>query len=92
MGEISQPKDKIGSVGFGLSSKEQITPADAVLAEESANEVRLVLMIRFSFPSNADTVCSFCRFWILRSCPWGSSPLKTFSKARVQRDLVSPVC
>jgi metal transporter CNNM len=43
MGEVSQPKYKIGSVEFGLSSKEQITPADAVLAEESANEVRVVL-------------------------------------------------
>jgi metal transporter CNNM len=51
MGEVSQPKDKIGSVGFGLSSKEQITPADAVLAEESANEVRLVLSGSYSRPT-----------------------------------------
>ena len=40
MGELSQDTEKGKSGGFGLSSKEQITPADAVLAEESANEVR----------------------------------------------------
>ena len=39
MGEVSQDAEKGKSGGFGLSSKEQITPADAVLAEESANEV-----------------------------------------------------
>ena len=38
MGDVVQDTEK-KSVGFGLSSKEQITPADAVLAEESANEV-----------------------------------------------------
>jgi len=43
MGEVPQDTDKRGIGGFGLSSKEQITPADAVLAEESANEVRLTL-------------------------------------------------
>ena len=41
MGEVSQDIDKKRVGGFGLSSKEQITPADAVLAEESVNEVRL---------------------------------------------------
>jgi hypothetical protein len=43
MGEVSQHKDTIGSGRFGLLSKEQITPADAVLAEEKANEVSLFL-------------------------------------------------
>ena len=41
MGEIPQETDKGKSGGFGLSSKEQITPADAILAEENVNEVRL---------------------------------------------------
>ena len=40
MGDVPQDTDKGRSGGFGLSSKEQITPADAVLAEESVNEVR----------------------------------------------------
>ena len=44
MGEIPQETDRGRSGGFGLSSKEQLTPADAVLAEESANEVCLVLL------------------------------------------------
>ena len=39
MGEVPQDTDKRGIGGFGLSSREQITPADAVLAEESVNEV-----------------------------------------------------
>jgi hypothetical protein len=43
MGEVSLYKDKIGGVGFGLSSKEQITPEDAVLVQENVNEVRPVL-------------------------------------------------
>jgi hypothetical protein len=43
MGEVSQYKDKIGGVGFGLSSKEQITPEDAVLVQENVNEVGPVL-------------------------------------------------
>jgi len=42
MGEIPQETDKIG--GFGLSSKEQNTPADAVLAEDSVNEVCFVFL------------------------------------------------
>ena len=44
MGEVPQDTvtDKRGIAGFGLSSREQITPADAVLAEEGANEVRRV--------------------------------------------------
>ena len=37
-GEVQQDKEKKGG-GLWLSSKEQITPADAVLAEESAKEV-----------------------------------------------------
>ena len=43
MGDIPQNTDNGRSGGFGLSSKEQITPADAVLAEKSANEVHLFL-------------------------------------------------
>lgn len=43
MGEVSQYKDKIGGVGFGLLSKEQITPKDAVLVQENVNEVGPVL-------------------------------------------------
>ena len=43
MGEVSQYKDKIGDVGFGMSSKEQITPEDAVLVQENVNEVGPVL-------------------------------------------------
>jgi len=42
-GEGPQDTDKKGG-GFGLSSKEQIIPADAVLAEESANEVCFALL------------------------------------------------
>ena len=37
MGEVPQDTDMRGIWGFGLSSREQITPADAVLAEEGAN-------------------------------------------------------
>jgi len=44
MGEVTQDADKRGIGGFGLSSREQITPADAVLAEENANEVRRVFL------------------------------------------------
>ena len=40
MGKVNKDVDNGRSGGFGLSSKEQITPADAVLAEESVNEVR----------------------------------------------------
>ena len=40
-GEVPQDVDK-RSGGFGLLSNEQITPADAVLAKENANEVRFV--------------------------------------------------
>ena len=39
--EVPQDVDK-RSGGFGLSSNEQITPADAVLAKENANEVCFV--------------------------------------------------
>ena len=39
IGKVSQDTEKGKSGEFRLSSKEQITPADAVLAEESANEV-----------------------------------------------------
>jgi metal transporter CNNM len=42
LGTVPQDAGKGRGGGFGLSSKEQITPADAVLAEESANEVRLL--------------------------------------------------
>ena len=44
MGEVPHDADKRGIGGFGLSSREQITPADAVLAESSANEVRFVFL------------------------------------------------
>ena len=40
-GDVPQDTNKRNG-GFGLSSKEQIIPADAVLAEENANEVRFV--------------------------------------------------
>ena len=43
MGEANLDADIGKGGGFGLSSKEQITPADAVLAEESVNEVRFPL-------------------------------------------------
>lgn len=43
MGDVNQDADNGKGGGFGLSSKEQITPADAVLAEESVNEVRFPL-------------------------------------------------
>lgn len=46
-GEVPRDTNKKNG-GFGLSSKEQNTPADAVLAEENANEVCLV----FSPPSH----------------------------------------
>jgi hypothetical protein len=48
MGGASQHKDKIGGVGFGLSLKEKITPADTVLVEESINGAGLVLSISCS--------------------------------------------
>lgn len=54
-GEVSQNADK-RSGGFGLLSNEQMTPADAVLAEENANEVCFVSFL-----------CSSCRK--LTSCP-----------------------
>ena len=38
--EVTQDADKERGGGFGLSSKKQITRADAVLAEASVNEVR----------------------------------------------------
>lgn len=41
IGEVPQDVDR-RSGGFGLSSNEQITPADAVLAEKNANEVCFV--------------------------------------------------
>ena len=44
MGGIPRDMDNGRGGGFGLSSKEQITPADAVMAEESVNEVRLFLL------------------------------------------------
>ena len=44
MGEVPEDADKGRGGVFGLSSKEQITPSDAVLAEASANEVG------FAFP------------------------------------------
>ena len=44
MGEIPRGAENGRSGGFGLSSKEQITPADAVLAKESVNEVRFFLL------------------------------------------------
>jgi hypothetical protein len=72
MGEVSQHKDKIGGVGFGLSSKEQITPADAVLAE-SANEVGPGL-IRSLFPLDADMLCSSCRFGSCDHAPGDHHP------------------
>ena len=43
-GEVAQEADRKGG-GFALSSKEQITPADAVLAEENANEVCFMFFI-----------------------------------------------
>lgn len=44
MGDVPQDADNGKSGGFGLSSKEQITPADAVMAEESVNEVSSLLL------------------------------------------------
>ena len=44
MGEVPRGADNGRGGGFGLSSKEQITPADAVLAEASVNEVRFFLV------------------------------------------------
>ena len=38
IGEVSQDTEKGKSGGFGLSLKEQITPIDAPLAEESTNK------------------------------------------------------
>lgn len=52
-GQVPQDADKSG--GFGLSSKEQNTPADAVLAEEGANEVRSMLL--HSCPYSRLTTC-----------------------------------
>ena len=43
-GEIPQEADRKGG-GFALSSKEQITPADAALAEGSDHEVSFMLSI-----------------------------------------------
>ena len=87
-GEVLQDVDKRGVGGFGLSSKEQITPADAVLAEESANEVRRVFFYSRHIESR-HVVRSFCRSWTPQSCLWGSSPLKTFSKVCRRRDIIS---
>ena len=55
MGDVPGDADKGRGGGFGLSSKEQITPADAVLAEASANEVCCLPL--FPFLSNADMLC-----------------------------------
>jgi len=87
-GEVLQDADKRGVGGFGLSSKEQITPADAVLAEESANEVRRVFFYSRHIESR-HVVRSFCRSWTPQSCLWGSSPLKTCSKVCIRRDIIS---
>lgn len=50
-GGVPQDTDE-GVGGFGLSSKEQAVPTDAVLADGSANNIRLVFLYsRLSFSS-----------------------------------------
>jgi len=46
-GSSGRRREGIG--GFGLSSKEQITPADAVLAEENTNKVHLAFFCSHSY-------------------------------------------
>ena len=86
-GDVPQDTNKIG--GFGLSSKEQIISADAVLPEENANEVH------FASPTptteSLRTAYSFSKYLILRSCRWESSLLKMSWKVRILRFLVSTV-
>jgi hypothetical protein len=71
-----------------LFSNEQITPADAVLAKENANEARFVSLFWASYPKLTSCYSS-CKYWIRSSCRWGSSLSRTFLKGMYTKNLVS---